>query len=123
MAAGLATLNLLSEKSGIYEELDRKADKLCRGLKKGFEENGVPVTINRVGSMMTMFFTSTKVRDYDTAIKSDVGLYSRYFREMLSKGIYLPPAQFETFFVSSAHTDEDIEATVGIAAEVAKTLR
>lgn len=119
MAAGLATLNVLSGNPGIYEELERKADKLCRGLKEALGRSGIPFTINRMGSMMTVFFSGSEVFDYESALKSDTTLYAAYFREMQKQGIYLPPAQFETFFLSIAHTDEDIERTIEAAQNAA----
>jgi glutamate-1-semialdehyde 2,1-aminomutase len=119
MAAGLATLNVLSGNPGIYEELERKADKLCRGLKEALGRSGILVTINRMGSMMTVFFSGSEVFDYESALKSDTTLYAAYFREMQKQGIYLPPAQFETFFLSIAHTDEDIERTIEAAQNAA----
>lgn len=122
MAAGLATLDYLSENLYIYDELDLKASGLCEGLGKAFASRDIPVTINRIGSMMTLFFNPSKVRDYSSAIKSDAGLYRRYFKAMLSRGIYLPPAQYESFFVSTAHTVMDIESTIAAASEAVKEL-
>ncbi|MDK2879618.1 MAG: precorrin-2 dehydrogenase [Thermoanaerobacteraceae bacterium] len=123
MAAGYTTLKILSENPNIYEELERRAEKLCRGLKESMEHLEIPVTINRVGSMMTMFFNGQGVYDYDSAIKSDTNLYAAYFREMLKQGIYLPPAQFETFFLSYAHSDEDIDRTIEAAYKAAGTFK
>jgi glutamate-1-semialdehyde 2,1-aminomutase len=123
MAAGYATLKILSENPGIYEELERRAEKLCRGLKETMEHFEIPVTINRVGSMMTVFFNGGGVYDYDSAIKSNTNLYAAYFREMLKQGIYLPPAQFETFFLSYAHSDEDIDRTIEAAYKAAGALK
>jgi glutamate-1-semialdehyde 2,1-aminomutase len=122
-AAGYTTLKILSENPNIYEELERRAEKLCRGLKESMEHLEIPVTINRVGSMMTMFFNGQGVYDYDSAIKSDTNLYAAYFREMLKQGIYLPPAQFETFFLSYAHSDEDIDRTIEAAYKAAGTFK
>ena len=78
--------------------------------------------INRVGSMMTLFFTSEPVADYNAAIKSDTKLYGKFFHEMLNRGIYLPPAQFEAFFVSTAHTKEDLDKTIRAAEESFRSL-
>ena len=115
MAAGYTTLKILSENPDIYNELDRKAEKLCSGLKDVMNKAGISVTINRVKSMMTLFFNEDDVYDYATAVKSDVKRYIVFFKEMMKHGIYLPQAQFETFFVSAAHTDEDIEKTIETA--------
>ncbi|MDI3481379.1 MAG: glutamate-semialdehyde -aminomutase [Tepidanaerobacteraceae bacterium] len=122
MAAGLATLNALSENPGIYEELENKAAKLCRGLKEALDGSGIPFVINRMGSMITLFFSGNEVVDYESATKSDTALYAAYFKEMNKQGVYLPPAQFETFFLSAVHTDEDIERTVEAAQNAAKKI-
>jgi glutamate-1-semialdehyde 2,1-aminomutase len=82
------------------------------GIKDGIKSAGKNYQINRVGSMMTLFFTEEPVVDYNTAVKSDTLLYGKYFHEMLNRGIYLPPAQFETMFVSTAHTKEDLDKTI-----------
>lgn len=122
MAAGFETLKILSEDPTLYEELDKKAEKLCNGLKESMVQNGIDVTINRIGSMICMFFTKDEVKDYDSALKSNTVMYAAYFREMLKRGVYLPPSQFETFFLSMAHTEEDIEKTIEASFEVAKII-
>lgn len=122
MAAGYTTLKKLATTQSLYDELDRKAEKLCNGLKEIMQKAQIPVTINRVGSMMTMFFTKEEVTDYNSAMKSDTNRYAKYFKAMLKQGINLSPAQFETFFVSTAHTDEDIGKTLEAAEKAAKTL-
>ncbi|MGB9779769.1 glutamate-1-semialdehyde 2,1-aminomutase [Caldanaerobacter sp.] len=123
MAAGFKTLEILSKKAEIYEELDKKAEKLEKGLKESMVHNGIDVVINRIGSMMTMFFTGEKVKDYQSALKSDTSLYALYFKEMLKRGVYLPPSQFEAFFISTAHTDEDIDKTIDKSFEAAQKIR
>lgn len=115
MAAGIATLKILKEDAG-YKELDRKADHLCREMKMLFDRKGIPICINRVGSMFTIFFTQEKVFDFESANKSDTKLFAAYFRKMLKNGINIPPSQFETSFLSFAHTDEDIERTLNACA-------
>lgn len=122
MAAGYTTLKTLAENPDIYEKLDKKAEKLCEGLKGVMDDADIPVKINRVGSMMTMFFTDKEVYDYDSASKADTKMYAKYFKEMLKRGINLSPAQFETFFVSTAHEDKDIEETIEKCRDVAKLL-
>ncbi|ORX23949.1 glutamate-1-semialdehyde-2,1-aminomutase [Thermoanaerobacterium sp. PSU-2] len=122
MVAGYETLNVLSEDPSIYDELDKKADKLCRGLKNSMEQNGIDVKINRVGTMMCMFFTDNDVYDFETATKSNTDLFAKYFKAMLKRGIYLPPSQYETFFLSTAHTDEDIDKTIEASFEAAKEI-
>ncbi|XXF52254.1 glutamate-1-semialdehyde 2,1-aminomutase [Thermoanaerobacterium thermosaccharolyticum] len=122
MVAGLETLNVLSEDPSIYDELDKKADRLCRGLKNSMEQNGIDVKINRVGTMMCMFFSDCDVYDFKTATKSNTDLFAKYFKAMLKRGIYLPPSQYETFFLSTAHTDEDIDKTIEASFEAAKEI-
>jgi glutamate-1-semialdehyde 2,1-aminomutase len=120
MAAGIATLDLLREMP--YPEIERMAADLCAGFLSLFREKGIPVRINRVGSMFTLFFTADEVVDFDSASRSDTGLFARFFRGMLAAGINLAPAQFEAGFVSFAHTDEEIARTVDACAKTLKTL-
>jgi glutamate-1-semialdehyde 2,1-aminomutase len=114
VSAGLATLKLLKELNP-YEELERRSARLERGLREAAGEAGVPSTINRVGSMMTAFFTDGAVSDWPGAKRSDTERYARFFRAMLEAGIYLAPSQFECAFVSLSHTDEVIDNTVEAA--------
>jgi glutamate-1-semialdehyde 2,1-aminomutase len=115
MAAGLATLTILTREAGFYERLEHLSKRLADGMDEIIRELQVPVVQNRVGSMSTLFFTPTNVRDYATAVSSDTTRFAGYFREMLSRGIYLAPSQFEAGFVSIAHTEEDIEQTLQAA--------
>ncbi|MEW6770972.1 MAG: glutamate-1-semialdehyde 2,1-aminomutase [Bacillota bacterium] len=115
MAAGIATLDFL-KKPGTYERLEELAARLAAGLERAAAEAGVPVTINRVGSMLTVFFTPGPVRDYATATAADAAKFAAFFREMLKAGVYLPPSQFEALFVSLVHPVTDIDETVGAAA-------
>jgi len=114
VTAGLATLKIL-QRPGVYEVLEEKGALLEKGLREKASEAGLEVSINRKGSMFTVFFTSKEVVDYETALTSDVERFARYFRSMLEQGIYLPPSQFEAAFISLAHTDEDIEKTITAA--------
>ncbi len=114
MAAGSATLRLLRE-PGVYERLEQLAERLVTGLAEAAAEADVPYTANRVGSMFTGFFTSGAVTDYASARHADPSAYARYFHAMLDQGIYLAPSQFEAGFVSLAHTDADVEATLKAA--------
>ena len=118
-AAGLATLSLIDNHE-TYRELERLAGILSQGLSHIAKEIGIPVTINRVGSMMTIFFTEDKVRDYTSASASNTAQFSRFFRGLLNHGVLLPPSQFETLFVSTAHTDEVIEKTILSARDALK---
>jgi glutamate-1-semialdehyde 2,1-aminomutase len=115
-AAGLATLDLL-ERENPYPDLERKAAGLESGLRKAAQAARVPVAANRVGSMLTLFFTRDPVMDYRGAAGSDTSRYAAFFREMLSRGVYFPPSQFEALFVSAAHTDDDIARICEAAAD------
>ncbi|MBY0089099.1 MULTISPECIES: glutamate-1-semialdehyde 2,1-aminomutase [Brevibacillus] len=111
MAAGLTTLQELS-KPGAYERLEKMSARLAEGLADNAKKLGIPHTLNRVGSMVCLFFTETPVINYETAKTSDLERFSAYFSYLLEEGIMIPPSQFEGMFVSLAHTDEDIERTI-----------
>jgi len=111
MTAGIETIMVLKESSA-YEELAKKASLLETGIIEAAGKTGVDIQMPRIGSMFTIFFTKATVIDYETATKADTRLYARFFHEMLSQGICLPPSQFEAAFVSLAHSDEDILITV-----------
>jgi glutamate-1-semialdehyde 2,1-aminomutase len=115
MAAGFATLAHITNDETFYSRLERQAGLLADGMADVMRTLQVPVTQNRVGSMSTLFFTGTEVRDYQTAVTADTKRFGTFFREMLAQGIYLAPSQFEAGFVSIAHSDEDIEKTVKAA--------
>jgi glutamate-1-semialdehyde 2,1-aminomutase len=116
MAAGIATLRLLTE-PGVYDHLERLSARLASGLAASAEEVGVEYTANRVGSMLTGFFSGQPVTDYASAKRADTQRYARFFHAMLDRGVYLAPSQFEAGFVSLAHTEADIDATVAAAGE------
>lgn len=118
MAAGFAALNYIKNNPMIYDQLEEKSKYLENGFRKNLNDLGKNYTINRVGSMMTLFFTDSEVKTYNDAIKSDTKLFAQYFQEMLSRGIYLPPAQFEAFFISTAHSYDDLQKTIDIQREV-----
>lgn len=121
MAAGIATLEILKNKS-VYENLEKMSKMLAEGLKSAFEESGIPFYQTRVASMMCTFFTSDKVKNYQTAANSDTDAYAKFFWGMIENGVYFAPSQFEAAFVSAAHTELDIEKTVEAARKVLKTL-
>jgi glutamate-1-semialdehyde 2,1-aminomutase len=121
MAAGVATLKQLQE-PGVYEMLEKRANRLAVGLMGAATVRGVPVTFTRVGSMLGMFFTEGPVTNFDEAKKSDLKRFAAYYSAMLQRGVYLAPSQFEAAFVSTAHSEEDIDETVRAAAEVFGTL-
>ncbi|MFV0269333.1 MAG: glutamate-1-semialdehyde 2,1-aminomutase [Draconibacterium sp.] len=113
MAAGITMLTMINETTDFYSELERKAAKLEKGIRQNLEETGTPAVLNRVGSMMTLFFTEEKqVTSFDEAMTCDTEKYAEYFRLSLESGIYLAPSQFECLFVSYAHTDQDIDCII-----------
>ncbi|MFD2369902.1 glutamate-1-semialdehyde 2,1-aminomutase [Brevibacillus sp. GCM10020057] len=111
MAAGLTTLEEL-KKPGVYERLEKLSARLAEGLADNAAKLGIPHTLNRVGSMVCLFFTDTPVINYETAKTSDLERFSAYFSHLLDDGIMIPPSQFEGMFVSLAHTEDDIERTI-----------
>ncbi|MBM4176268.1 MAG: glutamate-1-semialdehyde-2,1-aminomutase [Ignavibacteria bacterium] len=115
MSAGYAALSFIKENPNLYSELEESSSYLEGGIRKAFESTGKNYCINRVGSMLTFFFTEESVIDYTTAVKSDTNLFSRFFSEMLNRGIYLAPSQFEAVFISTAHTTEDLDKTCDAA--------
>ncbi|MBR8660802.1 MULTISPECIES: glutamate-1-semialdehyde 2,1-aminomutase [Bacillales] len=121
MAAGLTTLQILGE-DGVYERLDALSSRLAEGLADNARKLGIPHTVNRVGSMVCLFFTETPVVNYETAKTSDLERFSRYFRYLLEEGVMIPPSQFEGMFVSLAHTEADIERTIEASYQAMKKL-
>ncbi|MCX6168933.1 MAG: glutamate-1-semialdehyde 2,1-aminomutase [Ignavibacteriales bacterium] len=112
MNAGYASLSFIKDHPEVYKILEEKSAYLENGIKDGIKSVGKNFQFNRIGSMMTFFFTEEPVVDYNSAVKSDTKLYGKYFHEMLNRGVYLPPAQFEALFVSTAHTKEDLDKTI-----------
>jgi len=121
MSAGIATLKELA-KPGVYENIAANAKKLVHGLKNALAGAGIHAQVNSLGSLSTVFFGPDPVTNYADAKRSDLKLYARYFREMLNRGIFLAPSQFEAAFVSASHTPADIERTIGTAQEVLKSI-
>src|SRR5262245_49502430 len=111
VTAGLTILKLLRELNP-YEELERRGARLEQGLREAAAEADVAARVNRVGSMLTAFFTDGPVTDWPSVKKSDADRYARFFRAMLDEGVYLAPSQFECAFVSLGHTDELVEKTI-----------
>lgn len=116
MTAGYETLSQLTEQS--YVEMNRKADRLIEGFKQAAEKHHVPLQVNRAGSMIGFFFTEEDVINFDAAKTSDLNWFATYYKGMLEEGIFLPPSQFEGMFLSTAHSDEDIEKTIAAADRV-----
>ncbi len=121
MRAGIATLLLLAAPA-FYKSLRERARRLTEGLRSALHESGVPGEVNAAGSLLTLFFSGEPVRDYAGAKKSNTARFARFFTEMLSRGILLPPSQFEALFVSAAHTDNDIDRTLSAARDSLKAL-
>jgi len=117
MAAGIATLDALAD-PGAYETLEERSRALEEGLAAAVAESGARARVQRVGSMLSLFFTDRPVRDYTSARQSDTAAYGRFFHGMLERGMYLPPSQFEAWFVSLAHSADDVARTVEAARQV-----
>ena len=122
VAAGLKTLEIL-RRPGIYQRLDSLTGKLADGLVTEAARVGVPLTVNRSGSMFTAFFTPDSVSDYASAKKADTAAYALFFRSLLESGVYFPPSQFEAAFVSTAHSEGDVAATLQAASIALSGLR
>ena len=122
MSAGLTVLNLLC-KGGVYEQIEKSCAYLCAGLKEAASSAGVPMSLNSVASLGCGFFTEGPVFDLDSATKSDTKAYGIFFREMLKRGVYLAPSQFEAFFVGTAHEKEDLDRTIQAAFDALKAVR
>lgn len=118
MIAGYETLSIIDETPDFYAKLEEKSAYLVDGIKNVLNNHGLNYTINRVGSMFTLFFTNQEVVDFDTAKTSDTTLFTKFFNGMLERGVYLPPSQFEACFLSIAHSKEDLDKTIDAAAEV-----
>jgi glutamate-1-semialdehyde 2,1-aminomutase len=123
MAAGLAMLCHLRDNPGVYARMEKLAASLVAGVGQAAHEAGVALTWNRVGSMFTWFFTHYEVSNWSLAAKCDTKAFGKYFRSMLDAGIYLPPSQFEAAFFSTAHTEQDVEATIAAAREAFALVR
>ncbi|MGH8277237.1 MAG: aminotransferase class III-fold pyridoxal phosphate-dependent enzyme, partial [Steroidobacteraceae bacterium] len=116
MRAGLAALAEL-ESRGFYEELERRTHQLVDGLRIAIRDSGIPAQVNSAGSLLTLFFCAEPVRNYAGAKKSDAKRFARFFQAMLARGLFLPPSQFEAWFISAAHTPGIIVRTIAAASE------
>ncbi|MGE7137153.1 glutamate-1-semialdehyde 2,1-aminomutase [Luteibacter sp. NPDC031894] len=121
MAAGLAMLELIHA-PGFHEDLAARTVRLTDGILGAAREAGIPFSVNRVGAMFGLFFTGETVESYAQATAADVARFNRFFHGMLERGVYLAPSAFEAGFMSSAHADEEIEATIAAARAVFATL-
>jgi len=115
MTAGIVTLKILLETPGFYETLSARTARLCAGMRAAAERQGLSLQYHQAGSMFSVFFSSQPVYDYQSAKKSDVKAFNAFFHKMLENGVYLAPSQFETGFVSAAHSETDIDRTLEAA--------
>jgi len=122
MTAGIVTLKEIN-RQGFYKKLEKTSARLERGLLKAAGETDCEVSLNRVGSMLGLFFTDVEVKDYSSAKSSDTSIYKSVFNSMLEHGVYLPPSPFETIFVSAAHSQRDIAKTIDAAKQAFQQLR
>ncbi len=122
MSAGYAALSYIQNNPSLYDELEKKAKFIELEFKKNMEHFGKNFAMNRVGSMSALFFTEEEVVDFTSAASSDTKIYADYFSGMLEKGIYLAPSQFEAMFISTAHSEKDLEKTVEANYETLKSI-
>ena len=122
MAAGLAMLQALNDTPAIYKRLADKTQRLHLGINKVLTQNKITHTINRAGSMISVHFTFQPVVDFQSAVKGNNECFKKFFHGMLENGIYLPPSAFETWFISDALSNEDIDHTIEVVDKVAQTL-
>ena len=123
VAGGLAMLRTLRGTPGLYESLDAKGARLQEGIAAAAEKTGVPVTINRIGSMFTVFFNPNPVTDFDGASACDTERFARFFRGLLQRGVYLPCSQFEAAFASTAHTEDQLDEAIAAAQDVLREMK
>jgi glutamate-1-semialdehyde 2,1-aminomutase len=121
MRAGIATLRQIAL-PGVYENVNEQAERLAVGLRQALISAGIPGQVNAMGSLATLFFSENRVQNYSDAKRSDSKRYAQFFREMLDRGIFLAPSQFEAAFVSAAHTSEDIDWTICAAHDSLKVI-
>jgi len=121
MCAGIATLRQLTA-PGLYEKVSQNAERLVIGVRRALAEARIPAQVNATGSLSTIFFAEAPVRNYTEAKRSDTRRYARFFREMLDRGFFFAPSQFEAAFVSASHTSEDIDRTIAAAADSLKAI-
>ena len=122
MRAGLVMLPKL-QVSGFYDDLNRKTERLAEGFRAALKDTSISGVVNIAGSLLTIFFSDNPVRNYEDAKKSDTARFGQFFQGMLHRGIFLPPSQYEAFFVSAAHSDSDIDMTIEAARESLAALR
>ncbi|MEW5843556.1 MAG: glutamate-1-semialdehyde 2,1-aminomutase [Bacteroidota bacterium] len=123
MNAGFAALTYIKNHPDVYIILEEKSAYLENGIRNNLKSVGKNYQLNRVGSMMTLFFTEEPVTDFNSAVKSNTKLFGKYFHGMLNRGVYLPPAQYEALFVSTAHTKEDLDKTINANLDALNSLK
>jgi glutamate-1-semialdehyde 2,1-aminomutase len=121
VAAGLATINMLRD-NNIYENLERLSVKLSNAIIEQADRFGVSIQINRIGSLMTVFFSENPVISWDGVVSTDRTKYTKFFRELLDGGVYLAPSPFEAMFVSNAHNSTDIDKTISVMSHALSNL-
>ena len=121
VTAGIETLKIL-DKPDAYARLNELGTLMAEGLRRAIRDTGLVACVNHIGSMFTVFFGVDQVRDYATATRSDTTMFARYFQGMIERGMYLPPSQFESAFLSLAHSEAEVEETVAAAREVFRSL-
>lgn len=122
MTAGIETINVLSQ-PGVYSQLENKASNLEKGIARAAAKSGISLHISRIASLLTIFFTTNAVIDYESAKQANTKLFGKFFNRLLVEGIYWPPSQFEAAFVSLAHSGEDIQFTVRVVEKALDSLR
>ncbi|BDC99909.1 glutamate-1-semialdehyde 2,1-aminomutase [Persicobacter psychrovividus] len=122
MAAGLAQLNKLKADKDLYNRLAEKTERIEAGIKKNLKELGLNYTTNRIGSMFTLFFTDQHVTNFEEAKACDLTLFGKFFNTMLEEGVYLPPSQFESWFISDALGDKEIDQIISASYKALKNL-
>ena len=122
MIAGFTLLDHLKNNPAVYNELDAKGDYLRKGLFDVFDKANIPVTINQIGSMISVFFTNKSVNNFADASASNITMFNKYFHAMLQQGIYLPPSAYESWFLSNALTYDDLNDTIGATREAVKMI-
>ncbi len=122
MTAGIATLKALNS-PGVYERLEKTSSHLEDGITKAVTASNLNINISRFGSLLTVFFTDSPALDYDSVSGADTALFRRFFHQLLTRGIYWPPSQFEAAFISLAHSDDDIKKTIGVIEKALNNLQ
>ena len=122
VTAGIETLKIIRT-PGVYDQLSDLGTMMAEGLRKAIVDAGVVACVNQIGSMFTLFFGVNHVKDYATATQCDTSAFAHFFQAMIKRGIYLPPSQFETAFISLTHSDAEIQATLLAARDVLQSLR